>query len=260
MCLGRNTLERLLLCVTVSMMFTATGFGAGENEDKPSGFAVVELFTSQGCSSCPPADVFLGELAGENTDHVYPLSFHVTYWDYLGWRDPYAKEAFSRRQRDYTRALGERTYTPQTVINGAEVMVGSDRRAARIAIEKALRTQPLCSLKKVAVQWNGQAIRVDYILSGSFASPLLLSLVVVEKQAGNRVKRGENRGRSLNHANVALELETVEIDAEGPGHMVVRIPEKVSRQDGHLLMLARTIQDPRVIGAAMIEFPATPRP
>ena len=119
---------------------TSPGQGAKEKEvqqqsDNETGtpFAVVELFTSEGCSSCPPADNLLGEIvkdAQKGQQRVYCLSFHVDYWNSLGWRDPYSDPAFSRRQREYARAFESvQVYTPQMVVNGSTGFVGSDRTA-----------------------------------------------------------------------------------------------------------------------------------
>src|ERR1700761_4076788 len=98
---------------------------------------VVELFTSQGCSSCPPADAFLTDLARQRRD-ILPLAFHVTYWDYLGWKDLYSLDAATARQRDYARHLGEDgVYTPQMVVDGAKGFVGSSRAEGLSAIASA---------------------------------------------------------------------------------------------------------------------------
>src|SRR5215471_1797760 len=101
-----------------------------------SGFAVVELFTSEGCSSCPPADAVLRDLSGAD---LYPLSFHVDYWNELGWVDPFSAVWATERQRTYARALGERgVYTPEMIVNGRDAFVGSDRAHAARSIDKAL--------------------------------------------------------------------------------------------------------------------------
>src|SRR6516164_10851500 len=97
---------------------------------------VVELFTSQGCSSCPPADAYLGELAARKD--VIPLAFHVDYWNYIGWADPFATKQMTQRQRDYQRALNQRyVYTPEMVVNGEAHEVGSDRHGIDRLIEAA---------------------------------------------------------------------------------------------------------------------------
>src|SRR5690242_20233995 len=101
---------------------------------------VVELFTSQGCNSCPPADAYLGELA--KRPDVLALSLHVDYWDYIGWKDPFAHHAFTLRQREYSRALSQRyVYTPQMVINGDLQGVGSERRTIEALIARAEKEQ-----------------------------------------------------------------------------------------------------------------------
>ena len=107
---------------------------AGQAQQAPT---VVELFTSQGCSSCPPADAFLTDLAHQRHD-VLPLAFHVTYWDYLGWKDPYSLAAATARQREYARHLGDDgVYTPQMVVDGTTGFVGSDRALGLKAIAAA---------------------------------------------------------------------------------------------------------------------------
>src|SRR5215469_17962272 len=99
---------------------------------------VVELFTSQGCSSCPPANAFLNELARDRRD-VLPLAFHVTYWDRLGWKDPFSLQAATDRQDRYGHRFGDGSYTPEIVVDGASSHVGSDRGAVGGAIEAARR-------------------------------------------------------------------------------------------------------------------------
>src|SRR5262245_48953789 len=105
-----------------------------------SGFAVVELFTSEGCSSCPPADRLLADLA--KRPGVYALEFHVDYWNSLGWRDPYSAAAYSDRQRMY----GDDIYTPQMVVNGTNLFVGSNRARAEAAIAAGLSAPPKVGL------------------------------------------------------------------------------------------------------------------
>src|SRR6202022_1095832 len=108
---------------------------AGLAADRP---VVVELFTSQGCSSCPPANAYLNELARDRSD-VLALAFHVTYWDRLGWKDPFSMEAATERQDRYGHRFGDGSYTPEIVVDGAAGMVGSHRGDVGSAIEKAKR-------------------------------------------------------------------------------------------------------------------------
>jgi len=105
--------------------------------DRP---VVVELFTSEGCSSCPPADDYLTELSSERHD-VLPLAFHVTYWNDLGWKDPFSLDAATQRQASYAARFGAAAYTPEMVVDGKTGLVGSDRRTAEAAIDVAKQAQ-----------------------------------------------------------------------------------------------------------------------
>src|SRR6202166_4801329 len=125
-------LSRLLPSLAlVAGLYPVAGFAA----ERP---VVVELFTSQGCSSCPPANAYLNELSKERRD-VLALAFHVTYWDRLGWKDPFSLQAATQRQVVYGRLFGDGSYTPEIVVDGAAGMVGSDRRDVGTAIANARR-------------------------------------------------------------------------------------------------------------------------
>src|SRR5260370_1298325 len=119
-------LRRTLLTASISAPLLST---VARSASYP---VVLELFTSQGCSSCPPADAFLGELSHEHG--VIALAWHVDYWDALGWRDPFARRVWTERQRKYAKALNGEVYTPALVVNGATILVGSDRSAGRRAL------------------------------------------------------------------------------------------------------------------------------
>src|SRR5579871_3030581 len=128
-----------------------------------SGFAaerpvVVELFTSQGCSSCPPANAYLNELSKERRD-VLALAFHVTYWDRLGWKDPFSLIAATDRQAVYGRRFGDGSYTPEIVVDGATSAVGSDRSQVGSAIERAKRNSQTAA--SVNVTRNGEQVSIE---------------------------------------------------------------------------------------------------
>jgi hypothetical protein len=170
--------------------------------------AVVELFTSEGCSSCPPADALLAQIEADaraTGQRVFPLEFHVDYWDNLGWRDPYSSAAATDRQRDYADRLGlDQVYTPQMVINGTSEFVGSNRaRAAReivaaLAAPSAVRVSLEPAADGVLV---GGATRYRVTLR---PSPRGAEVVVARVESGlvSKVARGENGGRVLHHASV----------------------------------------------------------
>jgi hypothetical protein len=164
---------------------------------------VLELFTSQGCSSCPPADAFLAELA-QRPDLV-ALELHVDFWDYIGWRDPFAQRAFSDRQRAYVRALQQRyVYTPQLVIDGRYQEVGSNRAAVMRQIERA-RANPAPGPQIELITSPGRAVRVSGPASGSCA----VWHVVFDSRHETQVARGENRGRRLVNTNIVRKWELI---------------------------------------------------
>jgi len=154
---------------------------------------VVELYTSQGCNSCPPADRMLRDLAAR--PGVLALSFHVDYWDYIGWKDGFAQPAFTERQRAYQRVLGARyVYTPQAVIAGAAEVVGSDRAKLEAAIRSARRPS-------VAITHESGRLRV----AGGKEGPATLWLVRFDSHHEVDILRGENGGKRLAYAHVVRE-------------------------------------------------------
>ncbi|MGR3511659.1 MAG: DUF1223 domain-containing protein [Paracoccaceae bacterium] len=165
---------------------------------------VVELFTSQGCSSCPPADRILGELAEE--DNVIALALHVDYWDYLGWKDEFASAAHTERQRAYARAKGERTiYTPQMVIGGVDHIVGSrGMRVAKTVQKHADQKKPIT----VQLQRNGGTVSVRATASGNVPNVIVQLATFSPKEVVN-VRRGENAGRKLTYHNVVRKMATI---------------------------------------------------
>lgn len=169
-----------------------------------TGVAVVELFTSEGCSSCPPADKALSRLAARAKAEglpIYPLSFHVDYWDYLGYRDPFSSADFSARQHDYGWINPDSgTYTPQIVVNGHAETVGSNATRLEALVSSALATVPDAFISLDARR-DASQIDVSYRVHGS-TSRHVLNLALVEPRAVSTVNRGENAGKRLEHVNV----------------------------------------------------------
>lgn len=164
---------------------------------------VVELFTSEGCSSCPPADALLGELT--QRQFVLPLSFHVDYWDYIGWRDRFADPLFTERQRAYAEAQGSSMlYTPQMIIAGALDVVGSDRKAVEKALKKAYTRNTMYRIK-VMREKDGRV--VAQFPEAPIGVPATIWLVTYQRGAQSDVKAGENAGRSLQTFNVVRSLQ-----------------------------------------------------
>jgi len=184
----------------------------GPQPGKASVPVLVELFTSEGCSSCPPADEVLTVLLKEQPvagATVIPLGLHVTYWDELGWKDRAALPDATRRQESYGRVFGgDRIYTPQMVVDGRDEFVGSDAGAARKAIERAAK-QPHARLTSTAVV-EGNAIVAATTVSAlppeAVRESLDATLVITEDGLSTVVKRGENGGRTLRHDAVVRQV------------------------------------------------------
>jgi hypothetical protein len=170
--------------------------------------SLVELFTSQGCSSCPPADRLAGELA--KRDDVIVLSYNVDYWDYLGWRDTLAKPEYSQRQYDYAHARGDgNVYTPQMIFNGSDHTVGSNAQK----VEKALATaNPLSNIMQI--KRNAEEISVS-IEADAAVGDATLWLFAVAPKLQQAIARGENAGESIAYYNVVRNMVPAAMIAGG---------------------------------------------
>jgi hypothetical protein len=204
----------------------------GNDAPAPGGFALLELFTSEGCSSCPPADALLGSLTREAASRdqaVYTLSFHVDYWDDLGWRDPFSRPEASSRQRAYAAALpDQRVYTPELVVNGREAFVGSDQARARGSIREALARKPATSLK-IGAHAQGDQLRVEFSLGRPRPERAVLNLAIVQAEATSRVTRGENLGSELHHVNVVRAFRSLSADQLASGSTTLPLPAALGR-------------------------------
>jgi hypothetical protein len=196
-------------------------------------FAVLELFTSEGCSSCPAADETLASItehAEQAGQRVFTLELHVDYWDDLGWVDPFSARAYSERQQAYAKRLGlPSLYTPQLIVNGRQQMVGSRRAEADAAVTKALATG--ASLHVDARAQTGAVpgeVRVDYRVAGC-PHVCELTVALVQDRAETRVARGENALRTLKHRHVVRALSTRALAGDGQGTLVARWPDPGAR-------------------------------
>jgi hypothetical protein len=167
--------------------------------------AVVELFTSQGCSSCPPADEIIGELAKD--PNVIALSMPIEYWDYLGWKDTLADSRFSARQKAYSQMRGDRdVYTPQVIVNGSAKVIGSDRAAIEGAIHNTQKGAGVMSVP-VKMTLSGKHINVSVAASETPTSAHgEVWICSVSKAVPISIRRGENRGREVTYYNVVRNI------------------------------------------------------
>ena len=212
-------------------------------------FAVLELFTSEGCSSCPPADEILRGVA--NQDNVFALSFHVTYWNKLGWKDAFSQKLFDERQYTYGRLMQSNgVYTPQLVVNGSEEFVGSRKSQTEKSIEKALSQKAEADII-LNKKFENNTLKIDYSLKGNFKNAVL-NIALVERNIETKVLRGENEGRTLKHDNVVREFRTIQTDAKGEGNILLNMPNDFKQKDCSVMAYLQNSETWKIIGAAKI--------
>jgi hypothetical protein len=224
------------------------------------GVILVELFTSEGCSTCPPADALLGQVNGVRTpggDLIVGISEHVTYWNQLGWRDPFSLEVVTERQRAYShRFQPPEVYTPQMVVNGESAFVGSDRESLLKALMEA---EPATGVRLhiAAAKVDGDALAVTFSFKAMDGGAVDLYAVVAEDAASMNVLRGENAGRKLSHVAVAMTF--VKLEKTEPGmETTVRVPLRKPAGGGsgkrHLIVFAQRPGLGAVVGADTVPF------
>ena len=210
--------------------------------------ALLELFTSQGCSSCPPADKLLGEFATDSS--LIALSVPIDYWDYLGWKDTLASAADSARQRAYARARGDgQVYTPQVVVNGSTHVLGSDQAAIDRVIAQTDQKSGVMSVP-VSMTLAGDGVSVKIESGGSMRTAAEVWLCPLAKAVPVAIGRGENRGRTITYHNVvrswrklgnwtgaewASNIPMSEIKGEGVDAVAVMVQEGTHDKPGIIL-------------------------
>jgi hypothetical protein len=206
----------LLLVVMVGVLgVVQPHFIVNASDNMNSVPVLVELYTSEGCSSCPPADAFLQELDQQPVAgaQMIVLSEHVDYWNHIGWKDPFSSSYFSDRQSAYGRRFGlEGVYTPQMVVDGAEEFVGSDQAVARKAFAKALKSVKI-SVQLSSISFESNAVHAHIeaaaLPSSQGKTEADVYVVVALNRAESQVARGENAGRTLAHTAVVESMTKV---------------------------------------------------
>ena len=212
-----------------------------------NGFAVMELFTSQGCSSCPPADELLGKYAAQNNSNIIPLSFHVDYWNRLGWKDSFSTGGYSQRQRQYAQLFSNSSvYTPQVIINGTAEMLGSDENKIAVAVAKAIGETPSAIITIKSNEIVGDKIAIQYSLAGNITNNNILALLVQNK-ASTKIKAGENDGAMLTSYNVVRSI--VSSSAKTEGSCILPVPLNISLKDVSLVLFIQNVHSLKITGA-----------
>ena len=255
-------MKKLILPVLFSLVLVLMAFKEYEvsqnnyeiddvmTSEPTKGLVVLELFTSQGCSSCPPADALLKNVQKLYPNEVLALSYHVDYWNYIGWEDPFSASSYTEKQRNYNQKFSSRSnYTPQLVINGKEHVVGSHKVKVleRIAAYKDLK--PLNTIHFKGEQKGGQFF-FDYELSGDLTHKELRIITVLNERT-TKVKRGENSNRTLKNANIVVAEQRINnIATKGNG--VLQIPEIVTASDEVSLFLLVQDKNLEITGGAKL--------
>ena len=201
---------------------------------------VLELFTSQGCSSCPPADALLQQMKDDYRNAVYALSYHVDYWNYIGWKDPFSNPVYAEKQRKYNIKFKNRSnYTPQVVVNGKAHFVGSSAVKMKAAIVEygAIKAENRITLSNVKVK--KESVSFNYKLNGAIANKNLRAVLVLDERI-TEVKRGENRNKTLTNSNIVVAEKRIAIKGlEGISSM--KIPTEVKKDEKlNLIILMET--------------------
>lgn len=219
-----------------------------------NGFAVVELFTSEGCSSCPPADALVAKIQKESKGKpVYILAFHVDYWNRLGWKDQFSNADFSKRQHDYANYLHlQSVYTPQIIVNGQTEFIGSQEGTLRNAIRTAVQKTPPSQLDLRVLRIDHMKATIKYNTAGTDKNTLL-QVAIIEKAATSKVTRGENSGRTLSHVQIVRKLQQVVLNGTN-GELSLSLPENFDTRNGEIIGLLQQKTNGIIIGATRISF------
>ena len=222
-----------------------------KNNDR--GFAVVELFTSEGCSSCPPADELISSIQKENrSKQIYVLAYHVDYWNHLGWKDRFSDAAYSRRQRKYADWLNlSSVYTPQVVVNGKTEFVGSDRQALTNAINTGLQDSSFKYMKIKSRLENGQVI-VEYQTSETTKKSELV-IALIQKSGKSTVNAGENSGHTLRHVQIVRKL-LIEHLHKTSGKVNLALPGDYQGNEWELIAFIQNMDKGEIRSAAQAQI------
>ncbi|HTA47690.1 MAG TPA: DUF1223 domain-containing protein [Bryobacteraceae bacterium] len=252
-----------LFIILSFLALSASGAPAISDSSKPVQPVVVELFTSEGCSSCPPADALLLRL--DRTQPVpgalvIALSEHVDYWDHLGWRDPFSSPVFSRRQERYGQLFHVDSYTPQIVVDGTSQAVGSDTREVESAIRRSAGADKLnVGISEVFRNSEGvPAVHVQVEPSGKSAgrNPAQVEIALAENVVVSHVRAGENNGRKLDHVAVVRSLTAVgSLNSAGAFNADIPLTSELGQWSGkRIIAFVQDRQTGRIRGAAFRLF------
>ncbi|KAB8153056.1 DUF1223 domain-containing protein [Kordia sp. TARA_039_SRF] len=223
-------------------------------DTKHNGVVVLELFTSQGCSSCPSADDLLGNVSNEfENQNVFALSYHVDYWNYIGWKDPFSQKEFTQKQRSYAQKFRDnQIYTPAVVVNGKEHFVGSNRAKMYAKIKSYQQKLSDYNISLGAMENTSETIKFNYAIDGNITATKARVILAI-KERTTHIKRGENANRTLKNHNIVVS-ETYLTNLEKNGNYSINIPEIVNKNDKLKLFFIVENDSKDIIGASSLDF------
>ena len=249
-------ISSLLIISFITTSFSCADSSAKNNTANKSsssadkGFAVVELFTSEGCSSCPPADNAVAKLLKEHSNNFYVLGYHVDYWDNLGWKDSFSNAAYTQLQRDYAKAFKlSSVYTPQIIVNGNEQFVGSNESKLNTVVNNDLQKSSDIKLSVDAKTENDNKITVHYSTNAENAN---VKIALIQLKAEDKIQKGENTGATLHHVNIVRDFKTE--NASPNGVVALKISANLSFQDCKVIAFTQNKSDNTITAATEVNI------
>ncbi|MEO7163626.1 MAG: DUF1223 domain-containing protein [Bdellovibrionia bacterium] len=221
-----------------------------KNSANENHIAVLELFTSQGCSSCPSADRLVATYSGRK--NVAVLSFHVDYWDRLGWKDPYSNHDFTKRQYRYASLLNSSVFTPQLVIDGVSQMVGSDAGRIERALGKDDRSGITSSIAIQSSRVADGKVVINYSISAECAD-CVLNLALVEKNTVTNIKAGENNGATLTGTNVVRSFKVLNGIVRGENRTNITVPTGIENTNLAVVLYLQQANQRKIVAVTQGE-------
>lgn len=241
-----------LMAIAAITIFISAVSKKSKNVSKDEkGFALIELFTSEGCSSCPPADEAISDIQNEyKNENVVAVGFHVDYWDRLGWKDAFSSPDNTARQEYYSSIFKlSSIYTPEAVVNGKYQFVGSDKSKIVNTVEEQLKSKP-SEIINLNVTGNSEGnIEVKFSINGNTSDNDQMVLLLVEKAATTNVKKGENGGRTLHHINIVRKMAvTSTFSKEGAENFT--LPSDLKKENAFITAFTQNKKTGAVTGVA----------
>ena len=240
--------QKSILVITILMVSVFIVAFSSKKESSNESFAIVELYTSQGCSSCPRADKVLEQIAVTYADkNVFALGFHVDYWDRLGWKDTFSKHEYSQRQYAYgQRFKNASVYTPQMIVNGSVEFNGGDRVKAFNLINQRLKATVLTKLEGKVSEFE-TTLPIEYGISDIPYDQYTINIALVKNKEKVRIQRGENSNKQIVYHNIVIDLKT--LDSSNKGKVVLEKPIDYKRDSYSVVLFLQEKNNGPIISA-----------